>query len=127
VELHSRRRGLRLPFVRPTVQRLPLVSGAITVYSQLERTVGEITVAIGKTGTARLTICDLTSLGNRRYAVDLVYSHCGPAAGPDESLRLEGGAARSREDILRVALSGAAPATLGGAAVRFRMSATFTR
>jgi hypothetical protein len=127
VELLARRRGPRLPFARPVVQRLALVSGAITVESPLDHTVGEITIAVGTTGTARLTICDLTALGNRRYAVDLVFSHCGPVAGPDEKLRLEGGVARGWDDVLRVTLSGAAPTTLGGGSVRFRLRATFTR
>lgn len=127
VELVTRRRGLRPPFARPLVQRLPLLAGAVSVYDPLDCTVGEITVGLSGTGTARLTICDVTALGNRRYAVDLVFSHCGPAAGPDELLQMEGGVVRGRDETLRAELSGPAPRTLGGENVRLRLSAAFIR
>jgi hypothetical protein len=126
VELLTRQRGRRLPLARPAVRRLPLVAGTITVDSPLDRTVGEFTAALGDLGTAQLTISDLTTLGNRRYALDLFFSNCGPV-GPDEAIRLEGSVARDRDDVLRIALNGVAPIALGGAVVGMRLNAAFSR
>jgi hypothetical protein len=112
---------------RGGVEVLPLVSGALIVGDPVHLTVGEIAVAVDKTRSVRLTIAEVTTLGNRRFAVELIVSALGDDAGPDETARLEGHADRGRDGVLRVTLSGPAPTGLGGAGSRIRLSAAFAR
>jgi len=91
---------------------MPLLSGAVVVNDPVHLTVGEISVAADKTRSVRLTLAELTALGNRRYAVDVIASALGPDAGPDETIRLEGSAARVRDGALRITLAGLAPRAL---------------
>lgn len=129
VEIRSRRRAfnpMRL-LRRGDVQILPLVSGALTVRDPVHLTVGEVAVAVDKTHSVRLTVTEVTALGNRRYAVDLIASALGEDAGPDETIRLDGYASRMRGGALRVVLSGPAPAGLSGSDACIRLSATFGR
>jgi hypothetical protein len=95
---------------------MPLLSGALVVDEPVHLTVGEISVAVDKTRSVRLTLAEVTALGNRRYAVDVIASALGPDAGPDETVRLEGFAGRVRDGGLRIALSGPAPRALAPAA-----------
>jgi hypothetical protein len=129
VETRSRRRSRWLP---PLVRRgedrvLPLVSGALIVGDLAHLTVGEVAVAVDKTHSVRLTIAEVTALGNRRYAVELIVSALGEDAGPDEIARLEGHADRGRGGGLKIVLSGSAPTGLGGADSRIRLTAAFGR
>ncbi len=112
---------------RDRVSTLPIVSGALIVGDPAHLTVGEVAVAVDKTRSVRLTIAELTALGNRRLAVELIVSALGDDAGPDEIARLEGYADPGRDGTLRVVLSGPAPAGLGGAGFRIRLSAAFQR
>ncbi|HEV2348049.1 MAG TPA: hypothetical protein VGS97_28440 [Actinocrinis sp.] len=112
---------------RDRVRALPLVSGALIVGDPVHLTVGEIAVAVDKTRSVRLTIAEVTALGNRRFAVELIVSALGDDAGPDEVARLEGYADRGRDGSLRVTLNGPAPTGLGGAGSRIRLSAAFAR
>lgn len=91
---------------------MPLLSGALVVNEPVHLTVGEISVAVDKTRSVRLTLAEVTALGNRRYAVDVIASALGPDAGPDETIRLEGSAARVRDGALRITLAGLAPSAL---------------
>jgi hypothetical protein len=91
---------------------MPLLSGALQIGEPVHATVGEIAVAVDKTRSVRLTVADLTALGNRRYAVDMIASALGSDAGPDEMVRLEGSVGRVRDGGLRVSLAGPAPASL---------------
>jgi hypothetical protein len=100
-----------LPWRRRTVF-MPLLSGALVINEPVHLTVGEISVAVDKTRSVRLTLAEVVALGNRRYAVDVIASALGPDGGPDETVRLEGSAARVRDGALRVALTGPAPASL---------------
>jgi hypothetical protein len=121
-----KRRGWSLRS-RAGVQRLDLTSGALTIADPVHRSVGELSVSIDKTRSARLTIADVISLGNRLIAVDLVVSPLGADAGPDEPARLEGSADRTRDGALHVTLVGDAPAVLGGADTRLKVTAVFER
>ena len=91
---------------------MPLLSGALVVNEPVHLTVGEISVAVDKTRSVRLTLAEVTALGNRRYTVDVIASALGPDAGPDETIRLEGTAARVRDGALRITLAGLAPSVL---------------
>lgn len=91
---------------------MPLLSGALVVNEPVHLTVGEIAVAVDKTRSVRLTLAEVTALGNRRYAVDVIASALGPDAGPDETIRLEGTATRVRDGALRISLTGLAPTAL---------------
>lgn len=91
---------------------MPLLSGALVVNEPVHLTVGEISVAVDKTRSVRLTLAEITALGNRRYAVEVIASALGPDAGPDETVRLEGSAGRVRDGALRLALTGPAPSAL---------------
>ena len=91
---------------------MPLLSGALIVNEPVHLTVGEISVAVDKTRSVRLTLAEVTALGNRRYAVDVIASALGPDAGPDETIRLEGSATRVRDGALRISLAGLAPSAL---------------
>jgi hypothetical protein len=124
VEVRPRRRAWP---GRGRVATLPLVSGALIVGDPAHLTVGEVAVAVDKTRSVRLTIAEVTALGNRRFAVDLIVSALGDDAGPDEPARLEGYADRTRDGSLGVVLNGPAPAGLGGAGLRVRLSAAFDR
>jgi hypothetical protein len=97
---------------RPRTVTMPLLSGALQIGEPVHATVGEIAVAVDKTRSVRLTLADLTALGNRRYAVDMIASALGSDAGPDEMVRLEGLVGRVRDGGLRVSLAGPAPASL---------------
>ena len=97
---------------RPRTVTMPLLSGALQISEPVHATVGEIAVAVDKTRSVRLTVADLTALGNRRYAVDMIASALGSDAGPDEMVRLEGTVGRVRDGGLRVSLSGPAPSSL---------------
>lgn len=97
---------------RPRTVTMPLLSGALQISEPVHATVGEIAVAVDKTRSVRLTVADLTALGNRRYAVDIIASALGSDAGPDEMVRLEGTVGRVRDGGLRVSLSGPAPSSL---------------
>ncbi len=108
-------------------QTVPLVSGALIVGDPVHLTVGEVAVAVDKTHSVRLTLAEVTALGNRRYAAELIASALGEDAGPDETVRFEGYADRTRGGALRVVLSGPAPSGLGGPGTRVRLSATFDR
>lgn len=108
-------------------QALPIVSGALIVGDPVHLTVGEVAVAVDKTHSVRLTLAEVTALGNRRYAAELIASALGEDAGPDETVRLEGYADRVRGGALRIVLSGPAPAGLGGSGTRIRVSASFDR
>jgi hypothetical protein len=112
---------------RTDVRTLPLVSGALIVGDPVHLTVGEVAVAVDKTHSVRLTLAELTALGNRRYATELIASALGEDAGPDEIVRLEGYADRIRGGALRIVLSGPAPTGLGGPGTRIRLSAIFDR
>lgn len=96
----------------PRTVTMPLLSGALQIGEPVHATVGEIAVAVDKTRSVRLTVADLTALGNRRYAVDMIASALGSDAGPDEMVRLEGLVGRVRDGGLRVSLAGPAPASL---------------
>ena len=91
---------------------MPLLSGALVVNEPVHLTVGEISVAVDKTRSVRLTLTEITALGNRRYAVEVIASALGPDAGPDEAVRLEGSAGRVRDGGLRIVLTGLAPKAL---------------
>src|SRR5437879_8372252 len=82
-------RGPLAPW-RPRPVTMPLLSGALVVGAPTHLTVGEISVAVDKTRSVRLTLAEVTALGNRRYAVEVIASALGPDAGPDETVRLEG-------------------------------------
>lgn len=97
---------------RPRPVTMPLLSGALVVDEPVHLTVGEISVAVDKTRSVRLTLAEVVALGNRRYTVDVIASALGPDAGPDETVRLEGSAARVRDGGLRVTLAGPAPRAL---------------
>jgi hypothetical protein len=89
--------------------------------------VGEVAVAVDKTRSVRLTVAEATALGNRRYAVELIVSDLGGDAGPDQIARLEGHAGRGRDGVMRVVMTGPAPAGLGEAGSRIRLTAAFDR
>ena len=129
VETRSRRSALNPAHLlrRSDARTLPLVSGALTVGDPAHLTVGEVAIAVDKTHSVRLTVAEVTALGNRRYAVDLIASALGEDAGPDEAVRLEGYANRVLGGALRIMLSGPAPTGLGGPGTRIRLSATFVR
>lgn len=129
VETRARGRGWNpAQLVRRTdVRTHPLVSGALIVGDPVHLTVGEIAVAVDKTHAVRLTLAEVTALGNRRYATELIASALGEDAGPDEIVRLEGYADRIRGGALRIVLSGPAPTGLGGPGARIRLSAIFDR
>lgn len=127
VEVRPRKRNWRPSAGRSRVSTLPLVSGALIVGDPVHLTVGEVAVAVDKTRSVRLTVAEVTALGNRRFAVDLIVSALGDDAGPDEFARLEGHADRTRDGSLAIELSGLAPTGLGGAGLRIRLSATFDR
>lgn len=112
---------------RDRVSTLPLVSGALVIGDPVHLTVGEVAVAVDKTRSVRFTIGEVTALGNRRLAVELIVSALGDDAGPDEILRLEGYADRARDGSLGIVLGGPAPESLGGASARIRLSAAFDR
>ncbi len=125
--METRARSRRLRLGRSEAAALPLISGALIVGDLAHLTVGEVAVAVDKTRSVRLTVADVTALGNRRYAVDLIVSDLGDDAGPDETAHLEGHADRDRDGTLRIALSGPAPSGLGGEGSRIRLTAAFTR
>lgn len=127
VETLARKRTRPLRLGRSRVGTLPLVAGALIIGDPVHLTVGEVAVAVDKTRTVRLTIAEVTALGNRRVAVDLIVSALGDDAGPDETARLEGYAERDRGGTLRVVLTGPAPTGLGGEGSRIRLSAAFGR
>lgn len=129
VETRTRGRGWNPAQLmrRADVRTLPLVSGALIVGDPVHLTVGEIAVAVDKTHSVRLTLAEVTALGNRRYATELIASALGEDAGPDEIVRLEGYADRIRGGALRIVLSGPAPTGLGGPGTRIRLSAIFDR
>jgi len=127
VETRSRIRSRWLPLRRSTTTTLPLLSGAVIVGDPPHLTVGEVAVAVDKTRSVRLTVAEVTALGNRRYAVELIVSDLGDDAGPDELARLEGHAGRGRDGVLRVVMTGPAPAGLGEAGSRIRLTAVFDR
>jgi hypothetical protein len=127
VETRSRTRSRHFPLRRIRTQTLPLLSGALIVGDPTHLTVGEVAVAVDKTRSVRLTLAEVTALGNRRYAVELIVSDLGGDAGPDETARLEGHADRGRDGMLRVELVGAAPSGLGGEGARIRLTAAFGR
>ena len=112
---------------RSRVSTLPLVSGALVVEDPVHLTVGEVAVAVDKTRSVRLTIAEVTALGNRRFAAEMIVSALGDDAGPDEVVRLEGYADRIRSGSLAIVLGGPAPTSLGGPRLRIRMSAVFDR
>lgn len=124
---HGRAWNPRTVLRRDNVRTLPLVSGALIVGDPVHLTVGEVAVAVDKTHSVRLTLAEVTALGNRRYAAELIASALGEDAGPDETVRLEGYADRARGGALRVVLSGPAPTGLGGPGTRLRVSAAFDR
>ncbi|MGH3415277.1 MAG: hypothetical protein ACRDVE_08200 [Actinocrinis sp.] len=126
VEIRPRAARKLLPRRAP-VQTRSLVSGALVVRDPVHLTVGEIAVAADKTRTVRITLADVTALGNRRYAVDVIVSDLGENAGPDELATLEGFADEDRDGTIRAVLSGPAPTGLGGPSSRIRLSATFAR
>lgn len=109
------------------ISMLPLVAGALVVGDPAHLTVGEVSVAVDKTRSVRLTVAEVTALGNRRFAAELIVSALGDDAGPDEVVRLEGYADRARGGSLGVVLSGPAPQSLGGPGLRIRLSAAFDR
>jgi hypothetical protein len=119
-------RVLQILLRREEARLLPLVSGALNVRDPVHLTIGEVAVAVDKTQSVRLTLAELTALGNRRYAADVIACELGDEAGPDETLRLEGYADR-RGGSLRLVLSGPAPTCLGGAGWRIRLAASFDR
>ena len=119
------RRWLRLRRGESTT--FPLLSGALIVGDPTHLTVGEIAIAVDKTRSVRLTVAEVTALGNRRYAVDLIVSDLGDDAGPDRAARLEGHVARGRDGVLRIAMSGPAPVGLGETGSRIRLTAAFDR
>jgi hypothetical protein len=127
VETRSRPRSHWLRLFRSETRTFPLLSGALIVGDPTHLTVGEIAVAVDKTRSVRLTVAEVTALGNRRYAVELIVSDLGDDAGPDQAARLEGHADRDRDGILRVVMSGTAPAGLGGPGSRIRLTAAFDR
>lgn len=112
---------------RRLVGTFPLLSGALVIGDPVHLTVGEIAVAVDKTRSVRLTVGEMTALGNRRIAVDSIVSALGEDAGPDEFLRLEGHFDLGRAGSLSIVLGGPAPASLGGPNMRIRLSATFGR
>lgn len=112
---------------RNDIRTLPLVSGALIVDNPVHLTVGEIAVAVDKTHSIRLTLAEVTALGNRRFAVELIASALGEDAGPDEMVSLEGYADLARGGVLRMVLSGPAPTGLGGPGSRIRVAAAFHR
>jgi hypothetical protein len=118
-------RRIRLRRGRATV--FPLVSGAIVVGDPVHQSVGEVAVAVDKRQTVRLTLADATALGNRRYSLELIVSALGEDAGPDVIINLEGYCCRGRDGVLRVVLSGQAPAALGSEGSRMRLNAAFSR
>jgi hypothetical protein len=127
VETRSRTRSRWLPLRRSTTTTLPLLSGALIVGDPMHLTVGEVAVAVDKTRSVRLTISEVTALGNRRYAVEVIVSDLGDDAGPDRTARLEGHVGRGRDGFLRVVMTGPAPAGLGEAGARIRLAAVFDR
>ncbi len=124
VRPHSSRRLLPR---RAPARTHALVSGALVVRDPVHLTVGEIAIATDKTRTVRVTLADVTALGNRRYAVDVIVSDLGENAGPDELTRLEGYADKDRDGTIRAVLTGPAPAGLGGCGSRIRLCAAFAR
>lgn len=106
---------------------MPIVSGALIIGNPIHLTVGEVAVAVDKTRSVRLTIAEVTALGNRRIAVELIASALGEDAGPDEIAHLEGFIEPGRNGTLRIVLSGPAPAGLGEPDSRMRLSATYRR
>jgi hypothetical protein len=127
VETRTRARSLWRRLRRSETRTLPLLSGALIVSDPTHLTVGEVAIVVDKTRSVRLTIAEVTALGNRRYAVELIVSDLGGDAGPDEFAQLEGHADRDRDGVLHVVMSGPAPAGLGGAGSRIRMTAAFDR
>lgn len=127
VETRSRTRSRWLPLRRSTVRTLPLLSGALIVGDPTHLTVGEVAVAVDKTRSVRLTVAEVTALGNRRYAVEMIVSDLGGDAGPDQTARLEGHVGRGRDGVLRVIMTGPAPASLGEPGSRIRLTAVFDR
>ncbi|MBS2961828.1 hypothetical protein KGA66_02125 [Actinocrinis puniceicyclus] len=129
VEVRSGRRfgGPKTLLRRGETQWFPLVSGALSVREPVHLTVGEVAIALGKTQSVRLTLAEVTALGNRRYSVEVIASALGEDGGPDETVRLEGHAERVRGGALRVVLTGPAPCGLGGSGRRVRLAATFDR
>lgn len=122
------RRPRRFARRRAGIRSLPLVAGELTVADPLYGSVGEILVALDKTRSVRLTVSDLTALGNRRIAIDVVASALGSDAGADETLRFEGGVEHlPQEQALRVTLNGYAPSALGGPGTRLSLTALFHR
>lgn len=126
VEIRPRSSRRLLPRRAPA-RTHALVSGALVVRDPVHLTVGEIAIAADKTRTVRITLADVTALGNRRYAVDVIVSDLGENAGPDELARLEGYADKDRDGTIRAVLTGPAPAGLGGSGSRLRLSAAFAR
>jgi hypothetical protein len=112
---------------RNDVRTLPILSGALIIGDPVHLTVGEVAIAVDKTRSVRLTLTEITALGNRRYATELIASALGDDAGPDEMVRLEGYADRARGGALRLVLSGPAPSSIGGPSTRIRLSAVFER
>jgi hypothetical protein len=127
VETRSRTGARRFWSRRSETAVLPLVSGALIVGDPVHLTVGEVAIAVDKTRSVRLTLAEVTALGNRRYCVELIVSALGEDAGPDEIATLEGYADRGRDGALRVVLSGSAPAGLGAEGSRIRLAASFSR
>jgi hypothetical protein len=127
VEARSRTRSRWLPLRRNAVRSLPLLSGALIVGDPTHLTVGEVAVAVDKTRSVRLTVAEVTALGNRRYAVEVIVSDLGGDAGPDQTARLEGHVGRGRDGVLRVIMTGPAPAALGEPGSRIRLAAVFDR
>lgn len=126
-QLRPRARTWALLPRRSRVSTLPLVSGALVVEDPIHLSVGEVAVAVDKTRSVRLTIAEVTALGNRRFAAEMIVSALGDDAGPDEVVRLEGYADRIRSGSLAIVLGGPAPTSLGGPGLRIRMSAVFDR
>jgi len=127
VETRSRIRPRRLRLRKTQTATFPLVSGALIVGDPVHLTVGEVAVAVDKTRSVRLTVAEVTALGNRRYSVELIVSALGEDAGPDETATLEGYADRGRDGALRTVLTGPAPTGLGGEGTSIRLTATFDR
>jgi hypothetical protein len=127
VETRLRVRPRRLWFRRTQTVLLPLVSGALIIGDPVHMTVGEVAIAVDKTHSVRLTVAEVTALGNQRYSVEFIVSALGEDAGPDQGAVLEGYADRDRDGVLRAVLSGPAPAGLGGEDTRIRLTAAFRR